>query len=108
MYGPWYMRFGLGIACVALGAISLLAAFWMQFGGHREITTPPDPLVTVPLLVLAIAAGVWSFLRREKMRALPIAGVSMAAAAAVLGWIVVVACVGVVALVALLVIAKFH
>lgn len=94
------------VAAIA-GLASLVAAVFMQFGGHREITQPPDPRVTVPLLVLAIAGVAVAFVRKEPHRALAYGGIGMAAAAVALGWVVVAAAVGAGAVLCCIVIAKF-
>lgn len=94
------------LALVA-GAASLIAALFMQFGGHREITEPPNVWVTVPLLIVAGAATGVAFARREPQRALAIIGVGMAASAVALGWVIVAAAVGAGALLVCLIAAKF-
>jgi hypothetical protein len=106
-HGPWYKRDMFGLACVAVGAIGLVIAIYLQFGSKREITTPPDLRVTIPLLVLALAGGITSLVRREHLRILPIVGVAMALASVVIGWLIIVAAVAAVAIVAILIIAKF-
>jgi len=103
---PWYVRYGFGIAASALGGVAILAAYWMQFGTERAITKVPDMRVTIPLLVLTVCAATASFIRREKIRALPVAGLALAASACVLGWLVIVAAVAAAAVVAILIIAK--
>jgi hypothetical protein len=65
----------------------------------------PDVRITAPFLVLACAAAVVSLVRRERAHALPIAGVALAAAAMVLGWVIVV---GIIALVSALIIVILH
>jgi hypothetical protein len=89
------------------GAASLAAASVMQFGGHRLITEPPNPWVTVPLLVVALVGVAVAFTRREPHRPLAIIGVGMAAAAVALGWVLVAAAVGAGAVIACAIIAKF-
>jgi hypothetical protein len=96
-----------GLACVALGGVALVVAIYLQFGSKREITTPPDLRVTVPLLVLALAGGITSLVRREHLRILPVVGIAMALAAVVIGWLIIVAAVAAVAIIAILIIAKF-
>ena len=103
---PWYLRHGYGIGAAALGTIAILVAFWMQFGGERAITKVPDLRATIPLLVVTIGLAVVSFLRRERIRALPVAGVALATSACVLGWLIIVAAVAAAAVVAILIIAK--
>jgi fructose-specific phosphotransferase system IIC component len=106
---PWYQRNPAGIAAVVVGFVSLIAAFAMQFGGHKfDPTHLPDVRVTIPLLAVAAIAGAASFVRKEPLRPLPIAGVGMAAAALALGWIIVASAVAVVSLLVIVLIAKFH
>jgi hypothetical protein len=106
--GPWYVRHAAGLASLVFGAVSLVIAFWIQFGTPHDITTPTDLRVTLPLLAAAILAGVTSFVRREKLRPLAVSGIAMAAAAPLLGWVVVVAAVALVAALALAILAKLH
>jgi hypothetical protein len=110
--GPERPRHGLrdhvgGIVAMIAGLGALVSAAIMQFGTRREITEPPDWRVTVPLLVVAIAATSYSFLRREPHRPLAIAGVTMAAVAVALGWVLVAAAVGAGVVLACAIIAKF-
>lgn len=107
--GPWYVRHAAGLACVVVGAISLLVAFWVHFGGgSHDITEVTDLRVSMPLLVLAILAGGASFARRERNHWLPIVGMALALAAPLIGWLILVAIVAIIAIVVMLVIAKFH
>jgi hypothetical protein len=104
---PLHVRYaGGGVALVA-GAVSLVAAFIMQFATAREVTELPNPWVTVPLLMVAVGGTVAAFLRREPHRAPAIIGLGMASAAVALGWIVVAAAVAVGAMLVCLIIAKF-
>lgn len=103
---PWYVRHAYGIGAAAAGSIAILIAFWIQFGGDREITRVPDLRATIPLLVLTVGLGVVSFVRRERLRALPVAGIALATSACVLGWLIIVAAVAAAAVVAILIIAK--
>ncbi len=96
-----------GAIAVVVGAASLIAAMFMQFGGARELTEPPEPWVTVPLLALAALGAGAAFARREPHRAVSIVGVGMAVAAVALGWVIVAAAVGAGAVLACLIIAKF-
>ncbi len=106
----WYLRNLCGYVAVALGFASLIAAFTMQFGGTHGFDPAhlPDVRVTIPLLVLAVGAGAGALVRREPLRPLPIAGVGMAGAAMLLGWVVVACAVALVSIVVIAVIAKFH
>jgi hypothetical protein len=95
------------VAAIVLGSAALIAGFWTQFRGERAITDPSDLRIVLPFAVAALAAGVVSLVRRERARPLAIAGMAMAAAAPLLGWVVLVAAVAVVAVVVALVVAKF-
>ena len=86
----WLRRHAAGLGCCALGIAALAAGCWMQFGGERALTDTPDVRITVPLLVVTLAAGVASLARREGALVLPVIGVALAAAALVLGYVVLV------------------
>lgn len=103
---PWIVRHACGLGAVAVGFAALIAAFVMQFGGGREITTVPNPWITVPLFLATAGVAAGAFVRREPLKALPIAGAAMAASALVLGWLVLVAAVALVAAIAILIISK--
>jgi hypothetical protein len=104
---PWYRTHVGGLVAAVAGVASIIAAGFMQFGGHREITQPPDARVTVPLLVLAIVGVAVAFVRKEPHRALAFSGIGLAAAAVALGWVLVAAAVGAGAVLCCIVIAKF-
>jgi hypothetical protein len=104
---PWYRTHVGGLVAALAGLASIVAAVFMQFGGHREITQPPDPRVTVPLLALAIVGVAVALVRKEPHRVLAFSGIGMAAAAVALGWVLVAAAVGAGAVLACIVIAKF-
>ena len=104
---PWFRSHLAGLVAATAGLASIIAASFMQFGGHREITEPPNAYVTVPLLVLALIAAGASLHRHEPHRAFAIAGVGMAASAVALGWVLVAAGVGVGAVLACIILAKF-
>jgi hypothetical protein len=95
------------LVSIVVGAAALIAGFWTQFRGERAITDPSDLRIVLPLAGVALAAGVVSLIRRERDRALAIGGIAMAAAAPLLGWVVLVSVVAVVAVVVMLVVAKF-
>jgi hypothetical protein len=76
-----------GLIALGLGAL----AFAIPAVTQNELWTTPDWRLTVPFfLVTAVVTGV-SFLRRERLWALPLVGLGAAGAAMVLGWFVVVA-----------------
>jgi hypothetical protein len=104
---PWYRTHLGGLVAAVAGLAAIVVASIMQFGGHREITEPPDARVTVPLLALAIVGVGIAFVRKEPHRAIAYGGVGLAAAAVALGWVLVAAAVGAGAVLACIVIAKF-
>jgi hypothetical protein len=76
-----------GLIAIGLGAL----AFAIPAVTQNELWTTPDWRLTVPFfLVTAVVTGI-SFLRRERLWALPLVGLAAAGAAMVMGWFVVVA-----------------
>jgi hypothetical protein len=106
--GPWYASSGASIVAVVLGGSALIAGYWSQFGTGRPIPTVGELSVFLPLFAATLAAAVIGFVRREQLQALAIGGVAMALAAPIVGWVVLTAAVAAVALVVLLIVAKFH
>lgn len=96
------------IVAIVLGAAALIAGFWTQFAGARAITEPSDLRIVLPFAGLALIAGVVSLVRRERHRPLAIAGMGMAAAAPLLGWVVLVGAVVLGAAIVMIIVAKFH
>lgn len=96
----WIRAHLAGLACSTLGVLSVAIAALLCYGGE-EVTRIPDVRVTTPFLVAALVAAIASFVRREGVLALPIAGIALAASAMVLGWAIVV---GVIAIVTVTVI----
>ena len=107
-FGPWYVRSGAGIACAVVGGGGLIEAYVVQFGTGQPVPTVGNLAILLPILGVTVVLAVISFLRRERPVVLPVAGLAMALAAPVVGWIVLVAAVAAAALVVLGVIAKFH
>jgi len=105
---PWYLAHVATLVALAVGFVALIAGYWLQFEGGREITRIPDVRVTLPLLAGALAAGIVAFRRREPRRAVAVIGVGMAGTAVVLGWFLVVAAVGGATLLVALIVAKLH
>jgi hypothetical protein len=95
------------LVSIVVGAAALIAGFWTQFRGERAITDPSDLRIVLPLAGVALAAAIVSFVRRERARPLAIAGLAMAACAPLLGWVVLVGTVAAVAIVVMVVVAKF-
>jgi hypothetical protein len=104
--GPWYRRYAFSTAALVLGVIALLVAFYLQFGRGKAITDVPDLRVTLPLLAVTIAVGVAALIRRERLWALPVAGMACAVGGVVVGWLVLVGAVAAVAVLAIVIIAK--
>lgn len=105
---PWYLAHAATAVALAIGLAALIAGYWLQFEAGRQITQIPDPRVTLPLLGVAVAAGIVAFRRREPRPALAVLGMGMAATAVVLGWFLVVAAVGGATLLVALIVAKLH
>lgn len=105
---PWVVRHAFGAVATVFGVAALLAGFWTQFQGGREITAPSELRVVLPLGSVAIVAAIVSLVRREQRRELAVMGIAMALAAPLLGWVVLVAAVCAAAGIALLIIAKFQ
>ena len=99
----WLVRHAFGVACCALGLLSLgLATFVTLEAG--SIMDTPDPRLTVPFFIAVLAAGVTSLVRKEGTYTLALVGACSAGSALVLGWMIVLAIVGVItaALIAIL------
>lgn len=95
---------GLGCALAGITAVGLTA--WLHFSGGHGLGEIPDPRLTVPFLVLTLALGVTSLVRREDSRVLPVAGVALAAGAAVIGITLVVSIIAAATLVIILVMSE--
>lgn len=84
---PWPARHALGLVTLALGVVGFLVValsqetFWAQ----------PDWRLALPFLVVTVATGAASLSRREGAVYLPLLGIGLAAAAMVLGFVVVFA-----------------
>jgi hypothetical protein len=107
-YGPMVARHAGGILAMVFGFAALLAGFWTQFGTERAITEVPDLRIVLPLAGAALVAGVVAFIRKERQQSLAIGGLAMAAAAPILGWVVLVAVVAATAVLVMLIVAKFQ
>jgi hypothetical protein len=93
----WLRAHAIGLASFLVGVVAIAVAAWMQFGGSLSVTEVPDARFTVPAMVVAVALGVASLVRREGALPLPIAGIGLGAAALAPGWVIVVAAVAAVA-----------
>ena len=75
------------IVALATGAL----AFILCAVSQPRMWSAPDPRLSIPGFSLTLAAGVTSWLRRERAYPLWLAGVGLAAAAMVLGWFLMLA-----------------
>jgi drug/metabolite transporter (DMT)-like permease len=82
----WLARHLVGLIALVLGATSFTIAAVRQ----DELWSTPDHRVTIPLFVATLLAGVFSFVRQEPSRLLPLCGLALAAIAVALGWVIVV------------------
>jgi len=83
--GPWALQHLAGLIALGLGALGFVVVTLSQ----DRIWASPDWRITVPFLVATLAAAAASIARREGMWVLPLVGVGLAAAALVLGWVVI-------------------
>lgn len=100
--GGWARAHAAGLATLALGLLTFVLVAVLQ---RDHLWQTPDLRLALPLLGATVAGAVASLLRRERLPALPLAGVGLAAAAMVLGYVVVL---GAVVLVTTLVIVILH
>jgi hypothetical protein len=105
---PWYLRLAGATVALVFATAALIAGFWTQFGGAREITQPTDLRIVLPLASAALIAAIVSLARGERPRGLAIGALGMAAAAPLLGWVVLVGAVAAATLVVAVIIAKFQ
>ena len=76
-----------GLAALVLGLVAFVVAAVTQHG----MWVPPDWRISVPCLVITVAAAVASMARREQASTLWIVGLALATVAVVLGWFLMVA-----------------
>ena len=82
----WLVRHALGLVAIVLGATSFTIAAVRQ----DQLWSTPDHRVTIPFFVVTLLVGVFSFVRQEPTRLLPLVGLALAAIAVALGWVIVV------------------
>ncbi len=78
----WLGKRVAAIAALAVGAMSFIVCLICQ----QSLGAIPDLRISLPGLVLAVAASAWSLARRERAYSLWLLGLGLAAAALVLGW----------------------
>jgi hypothetical protein len=95
----WPPRTVAGLACFALGLLSVTIAAVLVLRHGSLFEEMPDWRVTVPLWVAAVAAAAASCVRREGTYGLAAGGVALASAALALGWVLALAVVATVTLI---------
>lgn len=81
----WFAAHAVGLITLVIG----VAGFIVVALSQDEFWAQPDWHLTVPVLVVTVAAGVVSMARREGALYLPLLGIGLAAAAMVLGFVIV-------------------
>jgi hypothetical protein len=81
----WLRAHALGLVALALGVTGFAIAALTT----KPLWATPDARLTIPFLIATAAAAAGSLIRRERAVALPLSGLGLAAAAAVLGWFLV-------------------
>jgi hypothetical protein len=81
----WFKHHAVGLVTLLLGVI----AFTVVALNQDEFWAQPDWRLTVPFLIVTIAAGVVSMARKEGALYLPLLGIGLAGAAMVLGFAIV-------------------
>jgi hypothetical protein len=81
----WFRDHAMGLLALAIGVAGFIAVATQQ----QEFWAQPDLRLSVPFLIASIAVGVVSMARREGAIYLPLLGIGLAAAAMVLGFVVV-------------------
>jgi hypothetical protein len=102
------IRHVAGTLAMVLGGAALIAGFWTHFGTGRAMTDVADLRIVLPFSVAAVLAATIAFVRRERLPGLAIGGLAMAAAAPILGWVVLVGVVAACAIVVMIIAAKFQ
>lgn len=75
------------IVALATGVLTFIVCAVSQ----AKIWASPDPRISIPGFAMTLAAGVTSWLRRERAYPFWLAGVGLALAAMVLGWFLMLA-----------------
>lgn len=102
----WMRRHAAGLTCYAIGLLAVAVTALVHFEDRSSFTKIPDVRLTAPFLILALAAAITTFVRREGAYALAVIGVALAAAALALGWVLVLAAVGCAAAIAVLILSE--
>ena len=95
----WFKDQPAAVVCLGLGAVAIVVASIFVMAGQGQFEELPDLRVMLPLWIACAACGAASVIRREKSYALVLAGVSLASASLLLGWVLALVAVAAVALV---------
>jgi hypothetical protein len=99
----WFKNHAIGLATLVVGAVGFIVVALNQ----KDFWEQPDFRISVPFLVASIAGAVVSLMRREGAVAIPLLGVGAAAAAMVLGFVMVFAIVLAATALVILIMSKF-
>jgi hypothetical protein len=81
----WFRHHAIGLLTLLIGLVGFIVVAISQ----QTFWSQPDWRLSVPFLVAAVAAGAVSLARREGAVYLPLLGIGLAAAAMVLGFVLV-------------------
>ena len=104
----WYVRLAAALVALVFATAALLAGFWTQFADARKITDPSDLRIVLPLAGIALVAAIVSLARGERPRGFALGALGVAAAAPLLGWVVLVGAVVVGTLIVGVILAKLN
>ena len=95
----WFREQPAAVVCLALGGVAIVVASLFVMAGTGLFEELPDLRVMLPLWIAAAIAGAASVLRKERSYGLVLAGVALASASLLLGWVLALVAVAAVALV---------
>lgn len=88
----WLRAHALSVACCALGAIALVLTTGVHLStGAAFFSDLPELWLTVPLLLATLGLATGALVRRERGLKFWAVGITCAASAVVLGWVVAAA-----------------
>lgn len=95
----WLREQPAAALCLAFGGIAVIVAAIFVMQGQGLFEELPDLRVMLPLWIVSALAGAASVLRKERSYGLVLAGVALASASLLLGWVLALVAVAAVALV---------